>query len=1335
MLTKTAEFKDLKENRKRVMTTLDKEYKAKHNIDSQKVIFSPNFELLNEFTKLKLVDSFAYSRKSSAKMFIFYTILYIASTFANSNLDSDKVLVEIAFSRDEYKGLYRNVLKSFKNGLFFFDVNKRVERIQAWTATENYNHKTLSVEVSKDFLNSVIKTPILDSNFNIKPKYKLGTKEPLKFTTYHKDTVEKGNCFYTPVELSFEDYDPRNENDSEFLARLVYSPFSLESNSFKNKTIKYIKDRLALTQEQERQLVNNQIVYLSEDTNIYCLKSKNNKYNYFINSDYIPNYLKYADKALNSSKKEFETKFAQIFSEGSPFNKNLVHETFERISKSERGKRDNLISVGSGLFSGCNVGLLGYAGTGKSFSMTKLLLTYENVYKKNIVRLSPTNKSAQIIGGQTLHSFFNLPESDVRVESALENMSDERKEFLIKRIRNTDVFFIDEVGMISTALIDVLLGFVIKYSSLEKHQFVFIGDETQLSPVPNPYMNEHYGDELSTPAFRNNKLIKMFGLDWFSFTDIIRTNDKDLARFQTVARRGIQNDSFAEFPKFIGKARHQDVDSLYYKNTICLVGTKETCKVYNEEIQKNNPNPEHIYKNLVEKTTPKGKKREEVDVIFKEGDRVLFSQTLYYNGADKKDFLYSNSSYQTKNHKVYGTPESIPVNTIGIIIGFDSKGCPVIKTKIKDKEVYVKIPARVTYKEFTDELGLVDVDESKKRTKKEEDESSSNVRCLEVWPLALGYAVTTHKAQGETFNDSVYKNVVIDYSDMFLENHFYTALTRLTSFSQLVFPVHSKGRILNKVPLESFISLKVSEETKEFYSLLKSRSDYTRKKVVGALNSLVKKLPTKMSSFVRKFDVFDEVFLPIKLKDVSEFTFEYKGINVYNNGYVSISKKDLTVSTIKDFLNIYTNNIVPAGDKKYEFLNLYVMLTVIFGTNDFFSRDESGTLQLLGQRISSMIKHLNAEEYLHYSVESENIKPLKTLLTKLNDINSYAEFAKDCYDVIVGILYFDKYFYRNFISKIACQTSTLSLADCFYWIDDLYLEDCNVPYNFEFILMNLTQNSFSDNKTKQERKDFIKFASLSRRIAYDNLNIFYQNMRKVVDNDIVMTSSRSVVSKFIKDFERVQKEMSVFKDNKDIYTYMFLLRIFSYGVDSYKFSDTLYNEGKGISSQVVDYLLENQQWDKEFTEKLKNLKSKYHLIKKQKNKVLYNKQLYSFKMELEELSNINSAEYDKNYYEAGFKHNTLYYQFGLFSQQTETNQKLGSTLMKVFGDDFTYIPTYRVLDNVFIGILNKIRNGEWGWEVWNKNEALAKIGVSLPKELTEEELQLRNRLLNILKNK
>lgn len=1325
MQFRTEDFKSLKEERKRVMTTLDKEYKAKHNIDSQKVIFSSNFELLNEFTKLKLVDSFAYSRKSSAKMFIFYTILYIASTFANSNLDSDKVLVEIAFTRDEYKGLYRNVLKSFKNGLFFFDVNKREERIQAWTATENYNHKTLSVEVSKDFLNSVIKTPILDSNFNIKPKYKLGTNEPLKFTTYHKDTVEKGNCFYTPVELSFEDYDPRDESDSEFLARLVYSPFSLESNAFKNKTIKYIKDRLALTQEQERQLVNNQIVYLSEDTNIYCLKSKNNKYNYFINSDYIPNYLKYADKALNSSKKEFETKFAQIFSEGSPFNKNLVHETFERISKSERGKRDNLISVGSGLFSGCNVGLLGYAGTGKSFSMTKLLLTYEKVYNKKIVRLSPTNKSAQIIGGQTLHSFFNLPESDVREESALENMSDERKEFFIRKIRNTDVFFIDEVGMISTALIDVLLGFVIKYSSLEKHQFVFIGDETQLSPVPNAYMNEHYGDELSTPAFRNNKLIKMFGLDWFSFTDIIRTNDKDLARFQTVARRGIQNDSFAEFPKFISKARHQDVDSLYYKNTICLVGTKETCKAYNEEIQKNNPNPEHIYKNLVEKTTPKGKKREEVDVIFKNGDRVRFSQTLYYNGEDKKEFLYSNSSYQTKNHKVYGTPESIPVNTIGIIIGFDSKGCPVVKTKIKDKETYVKIPARVTYKEFTDEFGLVD--ESKKRTKKEEGESSSNVRFLEVWPLALGYAVTTHKAQGETFNDNVYKNVVIDYSDMFLENHFYTALTRLTSFNQLVFPVHSKGKILNKVPLESFVSLKVSEETKEFYSLLKSRSDYTRKKVVGALNSLVKKLPTKMSSFVRKFDVFDEVFLPIKLKDVSEFTFEYKGINVYNNGYVSISKKDLTVSTIKDFLNIYTNNIVPAGDKKYEFLNLYVMLTVIFGTNDFFSRDESGTLQLLGQRILNALKKVNADDYLrpYSSKESEDIRNFKTLVSKLDSIDSYVEFAKDCYSALVGIFYFDMYFYKDFISKIACQTSTLSLADCVFWIKEHYIEDYGISYNFELILTNLTPNSVPGKKNKQNRKDFVKFATLSRRVAYENLNIFYQNMQKQVKYNKNSKSLRTI-SRFMKDFENTQKEMSVFKDNKDIYIYMFLLRMLNGGFDSYFYD---YEDNKGVTSQVVNYILERQKEVEEFTQKVKNLKNEYRLIKKQRNKILYNKQLYSFKLELEEIAPISPAKFADYLYDNVITDRTMFYQSGLLGPQETTHQKLGNVFTKVFGKDFIYIPTYKTSETIFIKGIKQFKEG-----TLNKGttEYLTELGVSLPKELTEEDELLRSKLLNII---
>lgn len=172
-----------------------------------------------------------------------------------------------------------------------------------------------------------------------------------------------------------------------------------------------------------------------------------------------------------------------------------------------------------------NVLILGPAGTGKS--------TFINYIKsasgKRVVCACPTAVSALNVGGQTIHSLFQIPPRDFIMPEFLKLKAKPRN-----ILNATDVLIIDEISMVAPDLLDAIdiLARAARRNNLPFGgiQVVAIGDLFQLPPVITRdaaanYLRE-YGHEnayfFDSNAYRRADFVR------FGFEKIYRQNDAEL---------------------------------------------------------------------------------------------------------------------------------------------------------------------------------------------------------------------------------------------------------------------------------------------------------------------------------------------------------------------------------------------------------------------------------------------------------------------------------------------------------------------------------------------------------------------------------------------------------------------------------------------------------------------------------------------------------------------------------------------------------------------------------------------------------------------------------------
>lgn len=378
-----------------------------------------------------------------------------------------------------------------------------------------------------------------------------------------------------------------------------------------------------------------------------------------------------------------------------------------------------------------NIFLTGGAGVGKTTMTREIIEFYESDAKK-VAKLASTGMAATLIGGQTLHSFFDLGIAS-NIKELESNAKYEVNKKTKKLIYGMDLIVIDEISMVGELLFDMIL------LRLEQSNFqgslIVVGDFLQLPPVVRGYEEVMF-------AFESSAWEK-FNFEKIELTHIYRTDDKVFIELLHNVRSGYIDESIHDQLNEYIKPLADDLSEftfLFGKNNSASAHNKEQLHYIDEEAFSNEV---QIIKHLktVQDTEVNryiNDARIEKELILKIGAPVLFTRNSwnYFNGERgvvvNKDVTYI---YIEKDDKKIVKLERIAL----------SKTIWKERTVNGQKEMY-----------------------------------EENAFSVYQYPIKLAFAITIHKSQGMSIAD-----LIIQTNEIFAPSQFYVALSRCSNPSRL----------------------------------------------------------------------------------------------------------------------------------------------------------------------------------------------------------------------------------------------------------------------------------------------------------------------------------------------------------------------------------------------------------------------------------------------------------------------------------------------------------------------------------------------------------------------
>ena len=368
-----------------------------------------------------------------------------------------------------------------------------------------------------------------------------------------------------------------------------------------------------------------------------------------------------------------------------------------------------------------NLLILGPAGTGKSTFVNFL----KSASKKRIVCACPTAVSALNIGGQTIHSLFQIQPRDFIMPEILKLKAKPRNILVA-----TDVLIIDEISMVAPDLLDAI-DILARYARRNNEPFggiqvVAIGDLFQLPPVITRDAMGYYTTEYGQPNsyFFDSNVYKRADFIRYDFDFVYRQNDKTLLDNLIRLRN---NDTNAL--EFFNNCKIDDTTRR--DNAVIITPFRAVAERINASRLAQIPDTPVVYNGVLSGNFSERDVPAPLNLELKVGALVVFVKNgdKWHNGS-------------------MGIVRSLGAREITVQLLGDSREIVTVKPEKWAKIEYSR-------------------DENDRLIENE-------VGGYKQFPLNLGYAMTIHKAQGKTLD-----TVVVDISrGAFAHGQVYVALSR-----------------------------------------------------------------------------------------------------------------------------------------------------------------------------------------------------------------------------------------------------------------------------------------------------------------------------------------------------------------------------------------------------------------------------------------------------------------------------------------------------------------------------------------------------------------------------
>lgn len=373
----------------------------------------------------------------------------------------------------------------------------------------------------------------------------------------------------------------------------------------------------------------------------------------------------------------------------------------------------------------------GPGGSGKSRIIAKL-----KAKRKNLAVLAPTAIAAHSIKGRTIHSYFKFPIDD--------SLSDQIHPNSIVRdiVQHIDTVVIDEISMVRVDLIDAIDRALRRYRSMPDVPFggirvLLFGDPYQLPPVSNDVvakkLQERYSAETykfhDAPVFRQLPLLHM---------KLVKVWRQREARFIEALNNVRVGTSVVDDLDYLNSKVTSTSSVLNESNVVSIAFTNAKVDAYNTQRLNQLEGEEIVSKAELHGNVDMVQVPCEDVVNFKVGAQVIFIN----NDSDKRWF---NGS-------------------VGQILRADENTVTVRLDDGKTLDVS-KIPFPVL-----------------DHTRTENGVESKEIGKAVQFPFKLGWSLTAHKAQGQTYSRV---HIDIDGSSPFSSGQMYVALSRCSSLAGL----------------------------------------------------------------------------------------------------------------------------------------------------------------------------------------------------------------------------------------------------------------------------------------------------------------------------------------------------------------------------------------------------------------------------------------------------------------------------------------------------------------------------------------------------------------------